>query len=315
MRMVPTGILPLIKPAGMTSHDCVYRIRKLYQTKKVGHTGTLDPAVTGVLPICIGRATKVAEYMSDFGKTYEAEVTLGFSTTTEDAEGEMVEQKPVTQTWTDEQLKETLSSFLGEQVQIPPMYSAVKVNGKRLYEYARANQTVERPKRLITVHAIRFDGASQIQEGTYTIRFTVTCSKGTYIRTLAVSIGEALGYPAHMSKLVRTASGPFELSECISLDELSEMEMDQRLHQLLPFERALEGWKTVDVPADIEARIRNGAVLSTDELKTTERVVVYSKSNELLAIYKPHPEKPGRMKPEKILFEPTEQAVRKDQER
>ncbi|WYP24926.1 tRNA pseudouridine(55) synthase TruB [Alkalihalobacillus sp. FSL W8-0930] len=312
--MVPTGILPLIKPAGMTSHDCVYRIRKLYQTKKVGHTGTLDPAVTGVLPICIGRATKVAEYMSDFGKTYEAEVTLGFSTTTEDAEGEMVEQKPVTDTWTEDQLKETLSSFLGEQIQIPPMYSAVKVNGKRLYEYARANQTVERPKRKITVHSIEFDSATKLHEDTYSIRFTVTCSKGTYIRTLAVSIGEALGYPAHMSKLMRTESGPFTLSECVSLEDLGEMEMDKRLHQLVPFERALEGWKTIQVSAPIEARIRNGAVLSMDELTVSERVVVYSKSNELLAIYKPHPEKPGKMKPEKILFEPEEQTARKDKE-
>lgn len=314
MRMVPTGILPLIKPAGMTSHDCVYRIRKLYQTKKVGHTGTLDPAVTGVLPICIGRATKVAEYMSDFGKTYEAEVTLGFSTTTEDAEGEMVEQKAVTETWTEDQIKETLTSFLGEQVQTPPMYSAVKVNGKRLYEYARANQTVERPKRLITVHSIEFTSASKAQDDTYSIRFTVTCSKGTYIRTLAVSIGEALGYPAHMSKLVRTASGPFKLSECLSFEELGEMDMTSRLNQLVPFERALEGWKTVEVAPDIEARIRNGAVLSSEELNSSERVVVYSNTNELLAIYKPHPEKPGKMKPEKILFEPAEQLSRKEKD-
>ena len=139
---MPTGILPLIKPAGMTSHDCVYKIRRLFQTKKVGHTGTLDPSVTGVLPICLGQATKVAEYMTNFGKTYEAEVTLGFSTITEDSDGEVLEKKPVLQTWSETDILTMLQTFVGEQVQIPPMYSAVKVNGKKLYEYARANQTV-----------------------------------------------------------------------------------------------------------------------------------------------------------------------------
>ncbi|MCM2674700.1 tRNA pseudouridine(55) synthase TruB [Alkalicoccobacillus plakortidis] len=311
---MPTGILPLIKPAGMTSHDCVYRIRKLYQTKKVGHTGTLDPSVTGVLPICIGRATKVAEYMSDFGKTYEAELTLGYTTTTEDADGEIVEQKIVDQTWTEAEIKAVLNSFLGEQIQVPPMYSAVKVNGKRLYEYARANQEVERPKRQITIHSIELIQLEKNSHDTYSIRFAVTCSKGTYIRTLAVAIGEALGYPAHMSKLKRTASGPFTLADCVTLEQLEQMELEKRMDQLLPFERALTGWKTIQVPSDVEARIRNGAVLSCEELGTSDRVVVYSINNELLAIYKPHPEKPNKMKPEKILFQAPEQVARKEKD-
>ncbi|MDQ0206301.1 tRNA pseudouridine(55) synthase TruB [Alkalicoccobacillus murimartini] len=311
---MPTGILPLIKPAGMTSHDCVYRIRRLYQTKKVGHTGTLDPSVTGVLPICVGRATKVAEYMSDFGKTYEGEVTLGFSTTTEDADGEVVEQQPVRQEWTKTEITSVLDSFLGEQEQIPPMYSAVRVNGKRLYEYARANQEVERPKRRITIHEINLIDLEKRSDDTYSIRFSVTCSKGTYIRTLAVSIGEALGYPAHMSTLVRTASGPFTLTDCVTLEQLENMEMEHRLEELRPFEEALSDWPVIQVNAAIEARIRNGAVLTTEELGASERVVVYSSKEELLAIYKPHSTKPDKMKPEKILFSPPEQQNRKDEE-
>ncbi|TSB46449.1 tRNA pseudouridine(55) synthase TruB [Alkalicoccobacillus porphyridii] len=306
---MPTGILPLIKPAGMTSHDCVYKIRRLYQTKKVGHTGTLDPSVTGVLPICLGRATKVAEYMSDFGKTYEAEVTLGFSTITEDADGETLESKAVHEQWTDSEIRMVLQSFLGEQVQIPPMYSAVKVNGKKLYEYARANQTVKRPERKIMIHEIHMLSHSKKTEDTYSIRFSVRCSKGTYIRTLAVSIGEALGYPSHMSNLIRTASGPYTLSDCITFEELSQMEVDDRLQVLKPFSEVLAEWPAIIVDASVEAQVRHGAVLPNHVLGADQRVVVYSSQKELLAIYKPHPTKTAVMKPEKMLLPPEDKSI------
>src|SRR6476620_5807093 len=148
------GILPLLKPKGMTSHDCVFKLRKILKTKKVGHTGTLDPDVTGVLPICIGRATKVAEYLTEAGKAYEGEVTLGFSTTTEDASGDKVAEKRITQVFQREQILEVLESLTGKIEQTPPMFSAVKVNGKKLYEYARAGIEVERPTREVTIYEI-----------------------------------------------------------------------------------------------------------------------------------------------------------------
>ncbi len=189
------GILPLYKPAGMTSHDCVFRLRKILKTKKVGHTGTLDPDVTGVLPICIGKATKVAEYITDAGKTYEGEVTIGFSTTTEDASGEIVETKKVNRTIQREEILQILQSLTGEIKQTPPMFSAVKVSGTRLYEYARKGIEVERPTRVVTIYSIDLLDDRDVFKGDETIsfRFRVSCSKGTYIRTLAVTIGQILG--------------------------------------------------------------------------------------------------------------------------
>ena len=141
------GIIPLYKPKGMTSHDCVFKLRKILKMKKIGHTGTLDPDVTGVLPICVGKATKVAEYLTDAGKTYEGEVTLGYSTTTEDASGEVVRRKKVDRIILRDEIIKGLSAMTGELTQTPPMFSAVKVNGKRLYEYARQGIEIERPSR------------------------------------------------------------------------------------------------------------------------------------------------------------------------
>lgn len=216
--MAVNGILPLWKEKGMTSHDCVFKLRKILKTKKVGHTGTLDPEVDGVLPICIGNTTKVAEYITDQGKTYEAEVAIGYSTETEDATGEMVDRDPEEKRITREQLLSVLEGLTGEITQIPPMYSAVKVNGKKLYEYARAGIPVERPVRKAQIHSIELlDNSDEWTGVDIHFRIRIECGKGTYIRTLAVQIGEALGYPAHMSKLTRTKSGEFEKNECLSL--------------------------------------------------------------------------------------------------
>lgn len=161
------------------------------KNKKVGHTGTLDPEVSGVLPICVGRATKIVEYLTEKSKTYDAEITLGVSTTTEDQTGETVETKPVDQAVDEAEVEKVLNSLKGQQEQIPPMYSAVKVNGKKLYEYARAGLEVERPKRLITIEDIVLTTGVKHNGETASFRFTVTCSKGTYVRTLAVMIGES----------------------------------------------------------------------------------------------------------------------------
>jgi tRNA pseudouridine55 synthase len=216
------GVLVLRKPAGMTSHDCVARIRRLFGTKKVGHTGTLDPEVTGVLPICLGHATRLVEYIQDLPKTYQVIMLLGSTTTTEDATGEVVEEVAVdTASISEERVRSVFQQFLGEIEQIPPMYSAVKVNGKRLYDLAREGMIVERKGRRVTIYDLKLHEIEPVGH-TVRISFTCTCSKGTYVRTLCVDLGRAMGYPAHMAQLVRVKSGPFSLSDSIPLEELEQ---------------------------------------------------------------------------------------------
>ncbi len=198
------GVLLLDKPAGMTSHDCVNIARKVLKTKKVGHTGTLDPNVTGVLPLCIGRATKISQFLTANEKEYLGEVTLGFSTTTEDADGEMVDRQFVEGEITEEDVKSVFNEMMGPSIQVPPMYSAVKVNGKKLYEYARAGIEVERPKREVTIETLELTSQiTKTDDGLVKFSFRVRGSKGLFVRTVAVTIGEKLGYPAHMSYLRR----------------------------------------------------------------------------------------------------------------
>lgn len=297
------GILPLWKERGMTSHDCVFKLRKILRTKKVGHTGTLDPGVEGVLPICIGQATRIAEYLTDSGKTYEAVVSIGRTTTTEDAEGETVEENCAPKSFSRNEILTALTSLTGEIQQTPPMFSAVKVNGKKLYEYARAGQTVERPTRTITIHdlellddAISFEG----EEVRFSIR--ITCSKGTYIRTLAVQIGEALGYPAHMHELVRTASGTFTQDNCFTLAEIAELvEAGEQEKFLLPVEYALSDYPYVEITPDIEKQISNGQVLPQHALLTEQDKIVFGTGGRAFAVYVVHPTKEGQMKPEKMF--------------
>jgi tRNA pseudouridine55 synthase len=301
--MTPNGILILHKPRGMTSHDCVMKVRRLYQTKKVGHTGTLDPDVNGVLPICIGKATKVVEYMSGYSKEYEGEVTIGFSTTTEDKIGEIVDAKKVSRIWTKEEIEKVLDSFRGEIVQIPPMYSAVKINGKKLYEYARAGKEVERPERKVTIHSLDLLSDLSYQKETATFRFRVHCSKGTYVRTLAVDIGQKLGYPAHMSDLVRTLSGPYSLEDSKTFEQLEEYKEADMLDSLLiPFDTAVRYLPKCVVDLEMEQQIKNGAVLPVKKGLEQMRFTVYNEKGECLAVYKRHPTKEGFVKPEKMFW-------------
>lgn len=274
------GVLLLHKPVGMTSHDCVMKIRKLLKTKKVGHTGTLDPEVSGVLPICVGRATKIVEYLTEKSKTYDAEITLGFSTTTEDQTGETVETKPVNQDIDKAVVEKVLNSLKGKQEQIPPMYSAVKVNGKKLYEYARAGIEVERSKRMITIEDIALTTEIKLNGETASFRFTVTCSKGTYVRTLAVMIGEKLGYPAHMSHLIRTASGDFSLDECFTFEELeAQVQSGTVGEHTVPIERALNHLPKWIISDTLAKKVENGALLETpeqfSEMTSEDRIAVF----------------------------------------
>ncbi|WP_427036580.1 tRNA pseudouridine(55) synthase TruB [Cytobacillus pseudoceanisediminis] len=299
------GILPLFKPKGMTSHDCVFKLRKILRMKKIGHTGTLDPVVTGVLPICLGRATKVAEYITDAGKSYEGEVTIGFSTTTEDASGEVVERKDVTAPIARNQIMDALQSLTGEITQTPPMFSAVKVNGKRLYEYARQGIEVERPSRKVTIYSIELlDGRKMFEGENITFRFRVACSKGTYIRTLAVMIGSELGYPAHMSELVRIQSASLTLDDCLTFEEIEERVEKGTMDEVLrPMEAALSHLPKFQISDKVAEKVKNGAVLTIpDHLHNTKGpIAVETEAGLVLAIYEHHPRKPGMMKPVKVL--------------
>lgn len=299
------GVLLLHKPKGMTSHDCVFKLRKILKTKKVGHTGTLDPDVTGVLPICIGRATKIAEFITGTNKTYEGVVTLGFSTTTEDASGEIVEEALVNRSILREEILKVFANLTGKQYQTPPMYSAVKVNGKKLYEYARKGIKVERPTREITIYELALLDNREIFEGSQiSFSFKVTCSKGTYIRTLAVTIGEKLGFPAHMSSLRRTASGIFQLDDCSTLEEIEAVMSEGTIQSLLiPIEQALSHLPNLQIDDTVALKVKNGAVLTLSSLlNKAEHILITDQSGQALAIYEKHPTKSGLMKPTKVLY-------------
>jgi tRNA pseudouridine55 synthase len=303
--MCMEGILPLYKPKGMTSHDCVFKLRKILRMKKIGHTGTLDPEVDGVLPICLGRATKVAEYITNAGKTYEGEVTIGFSTTTEDATGDIVEENRVNKSFTREEIMHVLSSLTGEITQTPPMFSAVKVNGKRLYEYARQGIEVERPSRKVTIYSIELlDDRNYFEGELVSFRFRVSCSKGTYIRTLAVMIGETLGFPAHMSELTRIKSASFELKDCVTFADVEKYVEEGTITEFLrPIENALFYLPKYEISDKLVEKVSNGAVLSIPEqlMSLKEPIVVMGPDGTALAIYEAHPQKEGLMKPTKVL--------------
>ncbi|KGX88592.1 tRNA pseudouridine(55) synthase TruB [Pontibacillus marinus] len=299
------GILPLWKPVGMTSHDCVNKMRKILGTKKVGHTGTLDPEVAGMLPMCIGMGTKIAQYVTESKKVYEAEVKLGYATETEDAEGAIIDQKSVSSPIAREELEKVLESFVGTITQVPPMYSAVRVEGKRLYEYAREGLEVERPQRTVTIYDISLlsDEVTYDEDGAATFNISITCSKGTYIRTLCVDIGKALGYPAHMSHLVRTASGSFEKEEGITFEQIETAMDEGRIEEYLqPMERGVRHLDRLYVKQEEEDQVYHGTLFSKPkEMPTTNPFSMISQHGKLLAIYQIHPDKPHLIKPVRVF--------------
>ncbi|MGD6772338.1 tRNA pseudouridine(55) synthase TruB [Staphylococcus simulans] len=300
------GILPVFKERGLTSHDVVFKLRKILHTKKVGHTGTLDPEVNGVLPICVGGATKVSDYIMEMGKAYQATVTVGVSTTTEDQTGEVLETKVVSKDLTADKIDEAILSFVGEIEQIPPMYSSVKVNGRKLYEYARNNETVERPKRKVRIYEIERNSEIRYKDDTCSFDIFIRCGKGTYIRTLATDIGRALGYPAHMSQLTRVESGGFSIDESLTLDQIDELYKQEALQEkLFPIEYGLKGLPHIQIDdPNIKKRILNGQKFYKNEFSEAidEVTVMEDKETEkALALYIPHAEKPNEIKPKKVF--------------
>ena len=260
------GIINLKKEAGMTSHDAVFKLRKILGTKKIGHGGTLDPDVVGVLPIAVGKATRMVEFMQDEGKVYEGEITLGYSTTTEDASGEVVAETPVLSPLDETTVDKAIASLTGPITQIPPMYSAVKVNGRKLYEYARAGQEVERPERQVTIY--QFERTSSISYEDHLARFTfrVKCSKGTYIRTLSVDLGEKLGYAAHMSHLTRTSAAGLQLEDALTLNEIAAKVEAGQLDFLHPLEIGTGDLVKVILTPEEATEVRFGRFIELDQI-------------------------------------------------
>ncbi|MHC9532754.1 tRNA pseudouridine(55) synthase TruB [Dellaglioa sp. L3N] len=282
------GIIPLFKERGMTSHDCVFKCRGIFQTKKVGHSGTLDPNVDGVLPICIGKATKTVNYLMNSGKVYTGEITLGFSTETEDLDGETIEEKDILEPFTAAEIDAVMGQMTGTMIQIPPMFSAIKVNGRRLYDYARKGETVERPEREITVTSFtqtkpaEYDAEIKRQK----IYFEVACGKGTYVRTLAVDLGKKLGVPAVMSDLTRLESGGFKIDKAFTLAQLNEAKDNGMLESLLyPIDAALTAFKKYELTDEQWAIVRNGGFLSVNSFNN-ESIVALVYENKIRCLYK-----------------------------
>ncbi|MBP7454668.1 MAG: tRNA pseudouridine(55) synthase TruB [Ottowia sp.] len=250
------GVLLLDKPLGLSSNQALQKAKWLLRAEKAGHTGTLDPLATGVLPLCFGAATKFSGLHLDADKTYEATLQLGVTTTTGDAEGEVIERRAVPAI-TPEQLEAVRQRFLGRITQVPPMHSALKKDGKALYEYARAGIEVERAPREVEIHALNL-ALAQVDQAQAAIKIEVTCSKGTYIRTLGEDIGRALGCGGHLTRLRRTATGPFVAAQCTTLPALEALDDHERLNLLQPAEALLPDHTAVTLAADDAAKFLTG---------------------------------------------------------
>lgn len=251
------GLINIVKPPGMTSHDVVSFIRKTYQLKRVGHAGTLDPAAAGVLPVALGSATRMLEYMTDCDKSYRVELTIGYETDTGDATGTITNSMDCLMP-SQAKIEEVLASFLGTIEQVPPMYSAIKVQGKKLYELARAGITIERKSRTITIHKINLLKIDQ-----KTILFDVTCSKGTYIRSLCTDIGVKIHCPVVMSFLVRTRVGSFSLAQAFTLEEIGE----NSGNVVLPVDTALDYMPEVILSQELAKAFKHGQHIAMSTAK------------------------------------------------
>lgn len=246
------GIINIYKEKGYTSHDVVAKLRGIVSQKKIGHTGTLDPDAVGVLPVCLGKGTKLCDMLTDKDKVYEAVLLLGITTDTEDTSGTILEQKPVT--ISEDQVREIVQGFVGEYDQIPPMYSALKVNGKKLYELARAGQVVERSPRKVLIHAIEI---VKIELPRVTMR--IHCSKGTYIRSLCRDIGQAAGCGGCMEELTRTRVGIFSIEDSYTLDQIIELRDTRQLsHAIHKIENMFLQYESVTVSHKFDKLIYNG---------------------------------------------------------
>ena len=280
------GIINVYKEKGFTSHDGVAKLRGIVGQKKIGHTGTLDPDATGVLPVCLGKATKLCDLLTDKNKTYEAVLLLGKTTDTQDITGEVLEEKS-TEALTEEKVREAIEGFIGDYEQIPPMYSALKVNGKKLYELAREGKVIERktrPVKILDIQILEIDLPK--------VRMEVSCSKGTYIRTLCHDIGEKLGCGGCMESLIRTRVSTFRIEDAKMLDEIETLKQEGKLAELLvPIDGMFPSYPKITVKDDWKAFAKNGNPLDLKMLKEAcgqdeeTQVRLYDESGKFIAIY------------------------------
>lgn len=283
------GILPIYKQRGITSHDVVFKARKILKMKKIGHAGTLDPEVDGVLLLLLGGATKVSDYAMDLGKSYRAEVCLGIKTTTEDLAGEVLEECNVSDIDINK-IKDILQTLIGEIEQTPPIYSAVKVKGKKLYEYARAGKfDVKIPSRKVNIYDVEFiEGSDYYRDNKFYFSINISCGKGTYVRTIATDIGKKLNLPSTMSKLTRTRSGKIELDNCLTLSEVEQLLEKNKLEEkLLKKEYALEEYQFVEIPKFRAQQVMNGLRFRKNQFPDYDFTdgIVFTYENEAIAIY------------------------------
>lgn len=253
------------KPTGVTSHDVVLKLRRVLSTRRIGHTGTLDPAASGVLLACVGKGTKVAQFLTGHDKEYRAVVRLGATSDTYDGEGEIKETEGECRV-SPERIKDTVNSFKGEIWQLPPLHSAIKHKGKRLYQYAREKKEVERTKRRVEIKEISITGVRVPH-----VELKVSCSKGTYVRSLAHDLGQKLGCGAYLFSLRRTRVGPFRLEDALSPERISEVQKEGRIDEaLISIEQALTHLPSVAMREDSVARVRNGARLVSSYVSSVD---------------------------------------------
>lgn len=279
------GIIIINKEAGFTSHDVVAKMRGICRQKKIGHTGTLDPQAVGVLPVCLGSGTKLCDMLTDKDKEYVSELLLGVCTDTQDTTGEILRECPVEAT--EEEVRSAVMSFRGEYQQIPPMYSALKVDGKKLYELARAGKEVERKAREVYIHDIEI-----LEMNLPVVKLRVACSKGTYIRTLCHDIGEKLGCGGTMKSLQRTKVGTFTLEKAVTLTELEKIRDEERLEEILyPVDSAFASCPTLHVRAEFCKLVDNGNSFYPNQTVESVRygkdewVKVYRENGEFVGVY------------------------------
>jgi tRNA pseudouridine55 synthase len=285
------GVFLLNKPLGFSSNQALKKIQWLFNAKKAGHTGTLDPMASGLLPICIGEATKFSHRLLEANKTYIATIQLGVTTTTGDQEGEVVNQKDVV--LKPNQLEETLQKFTGDITQTPPMFSALKFEGKPLYEYARQGIEIERKSRQVTIYDITLN---KIEESIVILE--VSCSKGTYIRTLAEDIGHALGCGAYLKGLERTQTGNFQLSDALTIEAIEAMSMASREKTLLPVDALLEGLSSIKLTLTETEAIKKGQAIDFNG-KNDNELRLYGASGQFLGVGQPDLQ--GRLFPKRLI--------------
>jgi len=286
------GLLIIDKPAGMTSHDVIARARHILHERRIGHTGTLDPFATGVLVILLGKATRLAQFVSGVDKEYEAIIRLGYSTDTGDRTGTPLEDSRRTTSWSSEEVETALESLRGNIQQIPPMFSAKKIKGQKLYELARRGETVERLPINVCIHhfeAIKRDGQlySDNKDGTFDLMVRVVCSSGTYVRTLAEDLGKRLSIGAHLAELRRTRVGPFSIHKAVTLDELRTSLGEERLGTLLlPPDEALPELPFVHLSDDDARKARHGMGVRVAEAHWADgaKVKIYGRDGHLIGV-------------------------------